>query len=67
MKTATTDRIRLFGTGRGIPFETAAPFPLKLTTWLRMVELPFDIIVANDPRKELHGVKVKLLRPRPNC
>jgi len=57
MKTATTDRIRLFafGTGWGVPFATAAPFPLKLATWLRMAELPFDTIVANDPGKGPKG------------
>ena len=57
MKSATTDRIRLyaFGTGWGVPFETAAPFPLKLATWLRMAGLPFDLIVANDPSKGPKG------------
>lgn len=57
MNTAAKERIRLyaFGTGWGVPFETAAPFPLKLATWLRMAELPFDVIVANDPSKGPKG------------
>ena len=51
------DRIRLFafGTGWGVPFATAAPFPLKLATWLRMAEIPFDFVVANDPSKGPKG------------
>lgn len=51
------DRIRLFafGGGWGVPFATAAPFPLKLATWLRMAEIPFDFVVANDPSKGPKG------------
>lgn len=57
MTDATTDRIKLFafGTGWGIPFATAAPFPLKLATWLRMAAIPFDVVVANDPGKGPKG------------
>lgn len=57
MADSTSHRIRLFafGTGWGIPFATAAPFPLKLATWLRMAELPFDFVVANDPSKGPKG------------
>lgn len=45
--------IQLFvvGGGWGIPFATAAPFPLKLATWLRMTGLDFEIIVENNPGK----------------
>ena len=52
-----TDNIRLFafGSGWGVPFDTAAPFPLKLATWLRMAEIPFDFVVANDPSKGPKG------------
>jgi glutathione S-transferase len=51
------DKIRLFafGTGWGVPFATAAPFPLKLATWLRMAGIPFDFVVANDPSKGPKG------------
>lgn len=51
MTKTTSENIRLFafGTGWGVPFSTAAPFPLKLATFLRMAELPFDFVVANDP------------------
>lgn len=51
MTTTTSDPIRLFafGSGWGVPFATAAPFPLKLATYLRMAELPFEFVVANDP------------------
>jgi glutathione S-transferase len=57
MDKPTPDRIRLFafGTGWGVPFTTAAPFPLKLATWLRMAEIPFDFVVANDPSKGPKG------------
>jgi len=57
MANPTYDRIRLFafGTGWGVPFATAAPFPLKLATWLRMAEIPFDFVVANDPSKGPKG------------
>lgn len=57
MTDSTADRIQLFafGTGWGVPFATAAPFPLKLATWLRMAELPFDFMVANDPSKGPKG------------
>jgi glutathione S-transferase len=57
MTHSTTDKIKLyaFGTGWGVPFATAAPFPLKLATWLRMAGLPFDFVVANDPSKGPKG------------
>ena len=57
MANPTADRISLFafGTGWGVPFATAAPFPLKLATWLRMAEIPFDLVVANDPSKGPKG------------
>ncbi len=45
--------IRLFvvGTGWGVPFSSAAPFPLKLETWLRMAGLPHEVIVENNVAK----------------
>jgi len=57
MVNPTSDRIRLFafGTGWGVPFATSAPFPLKLATWLRMSEIPFDFVVANNPGKGPKG------------
>jgi len=57
MTDAATDKIRLFafGTGWGVPFATAAPFPLKLATWMRMAKIPFDFVVANDPSKGPKG------------
>lgn len=49
----TTDPLRLYGfcSGWGVPFETAAPFPLKVATWLRMAGLPYEFVEANDPSK----------------
>jgi len=44
-------RLFAFGTGWGIPFATAAPFPLKLATWLRMTGLEHEIVVENNPGK----------------
>ena len=57
MSQTTPDEIRLFafGSGWGVPFATSAPFPLKLATWLRMAQLPFDFVVANDPSKGPKG------------
>ena len=45
--------IRLFayGSGWGVPFPTAAPFPLKLAAWLRMTGLPNQIVVENNSGK----------------
>lgn len=53
----TLDKIRLFtfGNGWGVPFTTAAPFDLKLATWLRMAQIPFDFVVTNDPSKGPKG------------
>jgi len=57
MATNDSETIRLFafGTGWGVPFATSAPFPLKLATWLRMAEIPFDFVIANDPSKGPKG------------
>lgn len=57
MVNPTSDKLRLFafGTGWGVPFATSAPFPLKLETWLRMAEIPYDFVVANDPGKGPKG------------
>jgi glutathione S-transferase len=44
-------RLFTFGNGWGIPFPTAAPFPLKLATWLRMAGLEHQIVVENNPGK----------------
>ena len=44
-------RLFAFGSGWGIPFGTAAPFPLKLATWLRMTELEHELVVENNPGK----------------
>jgi glutathione S-transferase len=54
---ANDDKIRLFAycTGWGVPFETGAPFPLKLATWLRMADLPYAYVEANDPSKGPKG------------
>lgn len=57
MTDSVTDGVRLFafGTGWGVPFDTSAPFPLKLATWLRMAEVPFEFVVANSPNKGPKG------------
>ena len=57
MTTPATDKVRLFafGSGWGVPFNTAAPFPLKLDAWLRMAEIPFEFVIANDPNKGPKG------------
>lgn len=57
MTTATSETIRLFAfdTGWGVPFETSAPFPLKLATWMRMAQIPYEFVVANDPGKGPKG------------
>jgi glutathione S-transferase len=55
--TSSSAKIKLFafGTGWGVPFATTAPFPLKLATWLRIAEIPYDFIIANDPNKGPKG------------
>ena len=57
MTNSTADTIKLFafGTGWGIPFSTSAPFPLKLETWLRMADIPYEFVIANDPNKGPKG------------
>jgi len=57
MTNSTTGPIKLFafGTGWGVPFSTSAPFPLKLETWLRMADIPYEFVIANDPNKGPKG------------
>lgn len=57
MAEPTINKTRLFGfgTGWGVPFAPGAPFPLKLATWLRIAEAPFDYVVVNDPSKGPKG------------
>lgn len=57
MTTHNTDKVRLFafGSGWGVPFNTTAPFPLKLEAWLRMAEIPYEFVIANDPNKGPKG------------
>ncbi len=47
------ERIKLFavGSGWGIPFASAAPFPLKLETWLRMTKIPYEVVIESNPGK----------------
>ena len=53
----STDRVQLFvfGPGWGLPFCSSAPFPLKLATWMRMAEVPFDVTVENNSGKGPKG------------
>jgi len=57
MTNTSLNKIRLFAfcSGWGVPFNTAAPFPLKLETWLRMAEIPYEFVIANDPNKGPKG------------
>lgn len=58
MPDATQDptiRLFAFGTGWGVPFETSGPFPLKLATWLRMAEIPYEFEEENNPSKGPKG------------
>jgi len=57
MQKHPTDKIRLFAfcSGWGVPFNTSAPFPLKLETWLRMAGIDYEFVVANDPGKGPKG------------
>ncbi len=47
-KIAQTEPIKLVmvPAGWGVPFATAAPFPLKLETWLRMAGLRYEVAYA---------------------
>jgi glutathione S-transferase len=51
------DTIKLFvaGPGWGVPFPSAAPFPLKLATWMRMAGIPFEVVVENNLGKGPKG------------
>ena len=51
------DSIKLFvlGAGWGVPLPSAAPFPMKLATWMRMAKIPFEVVVENDPSKGPKG------------
>ena len=57
MASNDSDRIQLFvlGSGWGLPFCSSAPFPLKLATWMRMAEVPFDVVVENNLGKGPKG------------
>jgi glutathione S-transferase len=53
----SVEKVRLFalGSGWGVPFPTGAPFPLKLATWMRMADVPFEVVVENNPGKGPKG------------
>lgn len=57
MPNLESETIRLFalGTGWGLPFPTSAPFPLKLAAWMRMAEIPFELVVENNLAKGPKG------------
>lgn len=57
MQAATPETIRLFayGSGWGVPFGSAAPFPLKRATWMRMAEIPFQWVTENNAGKGPKG------------
>lgn len=46
-----TLKLFMMGTGWGVPFQTAAPFPLKLEAWLRMTGVPYEAVIENNPGK----------------
>jgi len=43
------------GPAWGLPFQSAAPFPVKLEAWLRLVGIPYTGRIENDPRKGPKG------------
>ncbi|MCC6619855.1 MAG: glutathione S-transferase family protein [Deltaproteobacteria bacterium] len=43
------------GPAWGLPFQSSAPFPVKLEAWLRLVGIPYTGRVENDPRKGPKG------------
>lgn len=55
MPQSTPIKLFVLGTGWGVPFETAAPFPLKLATWMRMQGLDFEWHIENNPGKGPKG------------
>jgi glutathione S-transferase len=44
-------RLFAFSRGWGVPFGTAAPFPLKLATWMRLTGLRFELVTENNSGK----------------
>jgi len=52
-KIAQKEPLKLFAVGKkfGVPFASAAPFPLKLETWLRMTGLRYEVVTEDNPGK----------------
>jgi glutathione S-transferase len=44
-------KLYMVGSFWGVPFRTAAPFPLKLETWLRMTGLRYEVATENNTGK----------------
>ncbi len=44
-----------FGPAWGLPFQSCAPFPVKLECWLRLAQIPYRARIENDPRKGPKG------------
>lgn len=55
MSTPAPLRLFAYDTGWGVPFESAAPFPMKLATWLRMADIPYAFVVENRADKGPKG------------
>lgn len=43
------------GPAWGLPFQSSAPFPVKLETWLRLAQIPYTGRVENNPGKGPKG------------
>lgn len=48
-------KLFMYGSGWGVPFASAAPFPLKLETWLRMNGIAYQPVIEDDARKGPKG------------
>jgi glutathione S-transferase len=48
-------KLFMVGSTWGVPFASAAPFPLKLEAWLRMNGLAYEAVIENDVRKGPKG------------
>lgn len=55
MHMSTPIQVYSFGPAWGVPLPTVSPFGLKLVTWLKMVGLPHEVLVENNPGKGPKG------------
>jgi len=51
IKNISPIKVFSFGPAWELPFASCAPFPIKLESWLRLTEIPYEAIVENNVNK----------------